>query len=32
MAGETIGREIAIRVFREGRLQTLRATPVELRG
>jgi S1-C subfamily serine protease len=32
MAGETIGREIAIRVFREGRVQTLRATPVELRG
>jgi S1-C subfamily serine protease len=32
MAGETIGREIAIRVFRDGRVQTLRATPVELRG
>jgi S1-C subfamily serine protease len=32
MAGETIGREIAIRVFRDGRVQTLRATPIELRG
>ncbi len=32
MAGEAIGREIAIRVFRDGRVQTLRATPVELRG
>jgi S1-C subfamily serine protease len=27
-----IGREIAIRVFREGEITTLRATPVELRG
>ena len=32
MAGESIGREIAIRVFRDGRILTLRATPVELRG
>jgi len=32
MAGEAIGREIAIRVFREGNITTLRATPVELRG
>jgi S1-C subfamily serine protease len=32
MAGEAIGREIAIRVFREGEITTLRATPVELRG
>ena len=32
MAGETIGREIAIRVFRDGQVLTLRATPVELRG
>ena len=32
MAGEAIGREVAIRVFRDGRVQTLRATPVELRG
>jgi S1-C subfamily serine protease len=32
MAGESIGREIAIRVFRDGRIRTLRATPVELRG
>jgi S1-C subfamily serine protease len=32
MAGEAIGREIAIRVFREGKVATLRATPVELRG
>ncbi|MGH2737571.1 MAG: S1C family serine protease, partial [Actinomycetota bacterium] len=32
MAGEAIGREVAIRVFREGKVTTLRATPVELRG
>src|SRR5688572_18000769 len=32
MAGEAIGRDIAIRVFREGKVTTLRATPVELRG
>jgi hypothetical protein len=32
MAGEAIGRDIAIRVFRDGRVLTLRATPVELRG
>jgi S1-C subfamily serine protease len=32
MAGEAIGREIAIRVFREGKVTTLRATPVELRA
>jgi serine protease Do len=32
MAGESIGRELAIRVFRDGRILTLRATPVELRG
>jgi S1-C subfamily serine protease len=32
MAGETIGREVAITVFRDGRLSTVRATPIELRG
>lgn len=32
MAGEAIGREISIRVFREGKVTTLRATPVELRA
>lgn len=32
MAGEAIGREVAIRVFREGKITTLRATPVELRA
>jgi S1-C subfamily serine protease len=32
MAGEVIGREVAIRVFRDGRIVTLQATPVELRG
>jgi S1-C subfamily serine protease len=32
MAGEVIGRRVAIRVFRDGRLQTLQATPVELRS
>jgi serine protease Do len=32
MAGEAIGREVAIRVFREGKVTTLRATPVELRA
>jgi S1-C subfamily serine protease len=32
MAGESIGRELAIRVFRDGQILTLRATPVELRG
>ncbi|MGH2674974.1 MAG: PDZ domain-containing protein, partial [Actinomycetota bacterium] len=32
MAGETIGRDVTLRVFREGRVVSLRATPVELRG
>jgi S1-C subfamily serine protease len=32
MAGEAIGQEISIRVFREGKVTTLRATPVELRA
>ena len=32
MAGETIGREVAITVFRDGRVSTVRATPMELRG
>jgi S1-C subfamily serine protease len=32
MAGEAIGREVAIRVFREGKVTTLRATPIELRA
>jgi S1-C subfamily serine protease len=32
MAGETIGREVAITVVREGRVSTVRATPIELRG
>jgi S1-C subfamily serine protease len=32
MAGETIGRHVAIRVFRDGRVMTLRATPAELKG
>ena len=32
MAGEAIGRQVAIRVFRHGRVSTVRATPIELRG
>ena len=32
MAGEAIGREVAITVFRDGRVSTVRATPIELRG
>jgi S1-C subfamily serine protease len=32
MAGELIGREVDIRVFRDGRILSLRATPAELRG
>jgi S1-C subfamily serine protease len=32
MAGEVIGRPVAIRVFRDGQLVTLRATPIELRS
>jgi S1-C subfamily serine protease len=32
MVGEVIGREVAVRVFRDGRLQTLQATPIELRS
>jgi S1-C subfamily serine protease len=32
MAGEVIGRPVAIRVFRDGQLMTLRATPIELRS
>jgi S1-C subfamily serine protease len=32
MADEVIGRLVAIRVFRDGRIQTLTATPIELRG
>jgi S1-C subfamily serine protease len=32
MVADTIGREITIRVFRDGRIQTLRAVPAELQG
>jgi S1-C subfamily serine protease len=32
MVGEVIGRAVAIRVFRDGRVETLTVTPVELRG
>jgi S1-C subfamily serine protease len=32
MAGEVIGRPVAIRVFRDGQMVTLRATPIELRS
>ncbi len=32
MADEAIGRDVEVRVFRDGRILTLRATPVELRG
>jgi S1-C subfamily serine protease len=32
MAGDAIGREVAITVFRDGRVSTVRATPIELRG
>jgi S1-C subfamily serine protease len=32
MAGELIGQQVDIRVFREGRIVSLRATPAELRG
>jgi serine protease Do len=32
MAGELIGQPVDIRVFREGRIVSLRATPAELRG
>jgi S1-C subfamily serine protease len=32
MAGETIGRDVAIRLFRDGRVMTLRARPAELKG
>jgi S1-C subfamily serine protease len=32
MAGELIGRTVQIRVFREGRIRELRATPAELQG
>jgi S1-C subfamily serine protease len=30
MAGEVIGRQVTIRVFRDGRVETLSATPIEL--
>jgi len=32
MADEAIGRDVEVRVFRDGQILTLRATPVELRG
>jgi S1-C subfamily serine protease len=32
MAGEMIGRSVSIRVFRDGQIMTLDATPAELRG
>jgi S1-C subfamily serine protease len=32
MAGETIGRDVRIRLFRDGRIVELRAKPVELRS
>lgn len=32
MAGEAIGRQVEIRLFRDGRVSTVRATPIELRG
>jgi S1-C subfamily serine protease len=32
MAGEMIGRTVSMRVFREGQIVTLQATPAELRG
>jgi S1-C subfamily serine protease len=32
MAGEMIGRTVSMRVFREGHIVTLEATPAELRG
>jgi S1-C subfamily serine protease len=32
MAGEAIGRDVAIRVFRDGRILTLQARPAELQG
>ena len=32
MAGELIGQAVEIRVFREGKITSLRATPAELRG
>jgi S1-C subfamily serine protease len=32
MAGETIGKPVELRVFREGQVMTLNATPVELQS
>ena len=32
MVADTIGREVAIRVFRDGRIETLQAVPAELQG
>jgi S1-C subfamily serine protease len=32
MVADTIGREVSIRVFRDGQVVTLRAVPAELQG
>jgi hypothetical protein len=32
MVGEAIGKPVAIRVFRDGGIETITATPIELRS